>query len=157
YADGCKVGSVDIDKIGEVLRIPGQFVWIGLHEPDEGLLRRIQHEFGLHDLAVEDALCAHQRPKIEEYGDSIFVVLRTANLDNGQIALGETHLFVSPRYVVSVRHGPSLSYAEVRARCERTPQLLRKGPGFVLYAIMDFVVDHYFPIIDELEDKLEGL
>src|SRR5262249_51268420 len=104
-----------------------------------------------------DALCAHQRPKIEEYGDSIFVVLRTANLDNGQIALGETHIFVSPRYVVSVRHGPSLSYAEVRARCQRTPQLLRKGPGFVLYAIMDFVVDHYFPIIDELEDKLEGL
>jgi len=100
---------------------------------------------------------AHQRPKLEEYGDSLFVVLRTAQVRDGTIEFGETHVFVGPRYVVTVRHGPSLSYAEVRARCESAPRLLRRGPGFVLYAIMDFVVDHYFPIVDALEDQLERL
>jgi magnesium transporter len=157
YADGRAVGSVDIDRIPEVLQLEEQFVWIGLYESSLELLRRIQRDFGLHDLAVEDALRAHQRPKIEEYGGSLFVVLRTAQLREAQIEFGETHLFVGSRYVVSVRHGASLSYAEVRARCESTPHLLRKGPGFVLYAVMDFVVDHYFPIVDELEEKLEAL
>jgi magnesium transporter len=157
YADGRKIGNVDIEDISEVLKVPGQFIWIGLHEPSEALLRKIQEEFGLHDLAVEDALRAHQRPKMEEYGDSLFVVLRTAQLRDGTIDFGETHIFVGPRYVVSVRHGASLSYSEVRTRCEAAPQLLRKGPGFVLYALMDFVVDHYFPIVDALEDGLEGL
>src|SRR5204863_1847627 len=147
YTGGCKVRAVDIGDISEVLRDPEQFIWIGLHEPGEELLRQIQSEFGLHDLAVEDALRAHQRPKIEEYGESIFVVLRTAQLANGKVDFGETHIFVGPRYVVPVRHGASLSYAEVRTRCECTPHLLRKGPGFVLYALMDFVVDRYFPIV----------
>jgi len=157
YADGRKLGAVDLDDISEILKFPGQFIWIGLHEPDDTLLRRIQQEFGLHDLAVEDALRAHQRPKLEEYGASLFVVLRTAQLVGGTIAFGETHVFVGARYVVTVRHGASLPYTDVRARCESTPHLLRKGPGFVLYALMDFVVDHYFPIVDELEDVLEGL
>ncbi|MCK6554172.1 magnesium/cobalt transporter CorA [Candidatus Binatia bacterium] len=157
YADGRRVGKVDIDDISEILRFPGQFIWIGLHEPSEGTLRKIQEEFGLHDLAVEDALRAHQRPKLEEYGDSLFVVLRTALLENGAIGFGETHIFVGPQYLVTVRHGASLSYSEVRSRAESTPQLLRKGPGFVLYAVMDFVVDHYFPIVDALEDQLEDL
>ena len=160
YAGGCKVRDVAIAEIGDVLHEPDQFVWIGVHEPDEALLRALQQAFGLHDLAVEDALRAHQRPKLEEYGESLFVVLRTAQLerDGGcQVAFGETHVFVGPRYVLTVRHGPSLSYTEVRTRCESTPSLLRKGPGFVLYALMDFVVDRYFPIVDALEDELEGL
>ena len=160
YAAGCKVRDVAIGEIGDVLREADQFVWIGVHEPDEALLRALQQAFGLHDLAVEDALRAHQRPKLEEYGESLFVVLRTAQLerDGGcQVAFGETHVFVGPRYVLTVRHGPSLSYTEVRTRCESTPSLLRKGPGFVLYALMDFVVDHYFPIVDALEDELGGL
>jgi len=157
YADGRKLGDVDIDDISEILRFPGQFVWIGLHEPEEPLLRKIQQQFNLHDLAVEDALRAHQRPKLEEYGDSLFVVLRTAALRHAEIEFGETHIFVGPRYVVSVRHGASLPYTEVRQRCEAAPHLLRKGPGFVLYALMDFVVDHYFPIIDALEEMLEAL
>jgi magnesium transporter len=158
YSDGRKLGDVDIDDISEILRFPGQFVWIGLHEPDEPLLRKIQEEFSLHDLAVEDALRAHQRPKLEEYGDSLFVVLRTATLSAAEIEFGETHIFVGPRYVVSVRHGASsLPYSEVRQRCEAAPHLLRKGPSFVLYALMDFVVDHYFPIIDALEEMLEDL
>ena len=158
YTDeGQKVGDVPIEDVSEILKIPGQFVWIGLHEPDEALLRKIQEEFGLHDLAVEDAARAHQRPKLEEYGDSIFVVLRTVQCVDGATRFGETHIFVGPRYVVTVRHGHSPSYAEVRARAEKSPRLLAKGPGFVLYAIMDFVVDHYFPVVDACEDRLEAL
>ena len=157
YAEGCRVTDVALDAVSDVLQDPSRFVWIGLHEPDEALLQKIQQTFGLHDLAIEDAHRAHQRPKLEEYGDSLFVVLRTAQVRDGTIEFGETHVFVGPRYVVTVRHGPSLSYAEVRARCESAPRLLRRGPGFVLYAIMDFVVDHYFLIVDALEDQLERL
>ena len=157
YCDGRKIGDVPIDDISEVLKVDGQFVWIGLHEPSEELLRKIQEEFGLHDLAVEDAHAAHQRPKLEEYGDSLFVVLRTARLTDHGPEFGETHVFVGPRYVVTVRHGPSLSYADVRARCESTPHLLAKGSGFVLYAIMDFIVDQYFPIVDDFEERLQAL
>jgi len=157
YADGRKVGAVETDDISEILKFPGQFVWIGLHDPDEPLLRKMQEEFTLHDLAIEDALRAHQRPKVEEYGDSLFVVLRTAYLEGAAIELGETHVFLGPRYVVSVRHGASMPYRDVRTRCEATPALLRKGPGFVLYALMDFVVDQYFPIVEALEEQLEVL
>jgi magnesium transporter len=159
YAGGRRVTDVEIEDISEVLKQPDRFIWIGLHEPKEALLRQIQQEFGLHDLAIEDALSAHQRPKLERYGDSLFVVLRTAymNREPGDMEFGETHLFVGPNYVISVRHGSSLSYAAVRSRCETTPQLLSKGSGFVLYALMDFIVDQYFPIVDVLEDELEAL
>ncbi len=159
YAGGRRVTDVEIEDISEVLKQPDRFIWIGLHEPKEALLRQVQQEFGLHDLAIEDALSAHQRPKLERYGDSLFVVLRTAymNHEPGEIEFGETHLFVGSNYVISVRHGSSLSYAAVRSRCETTPQLLSKGPGFVLYALMDFIVDQYFPIVDVLEDELEAL
>jgi magnesium transporter len=155
YAEGRKIRDVSLEETSEVLK-GGGFVWIGLYEPDEGLLRTAQKEFGLHDLAVEDAHRAHQRPKLEEYDESLFVVLRTAQADpqNHEVIFGETHVFVGPHYVVTVRHGASLSYGEVRARCEASPQHLRQGPGFVLYAIMDFVVDQYFPIVDALEEEL---
>ena len=157
YAEGCRVGNIAVEDISEALKNADQFVWVGLHEPDEPLLRLMQEEFGLHDLAVEDALRAHQRPKLEEYGDTLFVVLRPAQIEAERVVLGETHLFVGPRYVLTIRHGDTQSYAEVRNRCESTPRLLRKGPGFVLYAIMDFVVDHYFPIVSSLEDRLDAL
>ncbi len=159
YAGGRRVADVKIEDISEVLKEPDRFLWIGLHEPEEDLLRNVQEEFRLHDLAVEDALRAHQRPKLEIYGDSLFIVLRTAQLNREarRIDFGETHFFVGPRYIVSVRHGASLSYAEVRARCEATPHLLDKGPGFVLHALMDFIVDQYFPIVDALEDELQAL
>jgi magnesium transporter len=159
YAEGCRVRDVEIPDISEALKEPGVFVWIGLHDPSPDLLRQIQKEFGLHDLAVEDAQVAHQRPKLEQYGDSIFVVLRPAILtsDQERIELGETHLFLGPRYIVSIRHGDTPGYAAVRTRCESTPGLLAKGPGFVLYAVMDFIVDHYFPVLDTLGDQLERL
>ncbi len=158
YADGRRVTDLPVEQISEYLQREDGFVWVGLHEPDPALLRQIQQEFGLHDLAVEDAERAHQRPKLEEYGQCLFVVLRTVQPDGkGGIAFGETHIFVGPRFLVSVRHGASLPYKDVRARCEAAPHLLKKGPGFALYAIMDFVVDQYFPIIDALEDDLESI
>jgi magnesium transporter len=159
YARGRRVCDVAIDQVREVLRQPDTFIWIGLCEPGEELLRRIQQEFGLHDLAVEDAHRAHQRPKIERYGDSLFVVLRTAQMNpaTNTVECGETHIFVGARYVVAVRHGASQPYVAVRARVETTPHLLALGPGFVLYALMDFIVDQYFPVIDALEQRLEDL
>jgi len=159
YAGGLRLGEVPIPDISEVLKQPGRFVWIGLHEPDAEVLAEVQQEFALHDLAIEDATRAHQRPKLERYGDSLFAVLLTAHLDRatGAIEFGETHLFVGSNYVVSVRHGASLPYVEVRSRCEASPDLLAKGPGFVLYALMDFIVDQYFPLVDAFEDRLEGL
>jgi magnesium transporter len=157
YAGGKRVADVKIQDISEVLKQMDCFIWVGLHEPGEELLRQVQDEFGLHDLAVEDAHRAHQRPKLERYGDALFVVLRTAQMQQETIQCGETHIFVGPRYVVSVRHGSSLSYTTVRERCEATPQLLCKGPGFVLYSLMDFIVDQYFPIVERLEDALEAL
>ena len=113
--------------------------------------------FGLHELAAEDAHHAHQRPKVELYGDCLFVALKTAQMNEGKVEFGETHLFVGPRYLMTVRHGASLPHTLVRARCESNPRLLRKGPGFALYAILDFVVDNYFPILNSVEDAVEDL
>ena len=150
--------DITLDEISDVLaRDDDTFVWVGLFDPDPSLLAKLQEEFGLHDLAVEDARNAHQRPKIEAYGDSLFVVAHTAQLVDGRIAFGETHVFVGPRYLVTLRHGASLSYAPVRARAEREKELLALGPGYGLYAVLDFIVDNYLPIVDEFRDKLEAL
>ena len=158
YEEGRKVADLAIDDVGEfVLRGGPRFVWIGLHDPGEDLLRRVQHEFGLHELAVEDAHRAHQRPKLEEYGVHLFIVVRTAHGGGDEMEFGETHFFVGERFLVSVRHGASLPYASVRARCESTPSLLAKGPSFVLYALMDFVVDNYFPLVESVEEQVEEL
>jgi magnesium transporter len=159
YCDGRRVAQVGVDQIREALQHDEQFIWIGLYEPGAELLTTIQQAFGLHELAIEDALSAHQRPKIEQYGESLFVVLRTASLAPGQpgVAFGETHIFLGPQSIVVVRHGASLPYTGVRARLEGTPQLLRQGPGAALYALMDFIVDQYFPVIDALEQQLQTL
>ena len=150
--------DITLDEISDVLEVDdGSFVWVGLFNPGTALLDKLQEEFGLHALAVEDARNAHQRPKIEAYGDSLFVVAHTAQLVDGRIAFGETHVFVGPRYLVTLRHGASLSYAPVRARAEREKELLALGPGYGLYAVLDFIVDNYLPIVDEFRDKLEAL
>ena len=153
YSAGCKVADIPLDQLGEWAARDDHFVWIGLVDPSEEEMRLVQAELGLHDLAVEDAHRAHQRPKLEEYGDGLFVVLRTMRWDPGKktIERGETHVFVGPHYVVSIRHGDTGSYADVRGRCESTPGHLAMGSGFVLYAIMDFVVDNYFPVIEHIE------
>jgi len=157
YEGGKRIADLDFDHLEEVKCKTGGFIWIGLHEPTQEALQRLQQRFGLHELAIEDAHRAHQRPKVEVYGDSLFVVLRTAQLVDKRTQFGETHVFLGKDYVISIRHGPSASYREVRARCESTPRLLKLGTDFVLYAIMDFVVDNYFPVVDALEEEVESL
>lgn len=159
YSDGRRTENIELKDISEALAKEDQFVWLGLREPNEDLMSEVQREFSLHELAIEDAHRAHQRPKIESYGDSYFIVLRTIqmNEEEKQMEFGETHFFLGQNFLISIRHGSSLAYTEVRSRCEKTPKLLRKGPGFVLYAVMDYIVDHYFPIIDLLEEELDGL
>ena len=155
YTNGKRIADVELTKVHEVLKDNNQFVWIGLHEPSEKVLQTVQEEFNLHDLAIEDAHLAHQRPKIELYGDSVFIVLRTAQMNpEHHIEFGETHFFVGKNFIVSVRHGSSIAYTEVRSRCEAMPELLSKGQGFVLYAIMDFIVDRYFPVVQDMEQEL---
>ncbi|WP_152268298.1 magnesium/cobalt transporter CorA [Agriterribacter humi] len=156
YAGGRRLADIELNNVHDILKEKDKFVWIGLYEPSEEILSKVQDEFNLHDLAIEDAHRAHQRPKIELYGDSIFVVLRTGQMNQERhIEFGETHFFVGMNFIVSIRHGSSIPYTEVRSRCEKMPDLLGKGQGFVLYAIMDFIVDRYFPVVDELEQELE--
>lgn len=157
YEDGKRVADFSIDDVPKFRRGKGRFIWIGLHEPSEELLRKVQSLFGLHDLAIEDAHNAHQRPKLEVYGNSLFLVLHTAQILGGKVEFGETHIFVGDGYVVTVRHGASSSYTDVRARCESAPELLRKGEDFVLYSLIDFIVDNYPPVIDALELEVETL
>ena len=159
YADGKRIADVALADISEIVTDPGVFLWIGLFEPSRELLHEVQAEFSLHELAVEDAFKAHQRSKLEQYGDSLFVVLRTAHRDDstGELDFGETHLFVGRNYVVSVRHGSMRSHLGLRARVEAMPEKLALGPGFVLYALMDFIVDQYFPILDAMEESFEAL
>ena len=155
--DGSR-SDITLDAISDVLAVDdGSFVWVGLYEPGEELLDKLQEEFGLHDLAVEDAHHAHQRPKIEAYGNSLFIAVHTAQALDGGVGFGETHLFVGPRYLVTVRHGTSLSYSTVRTRCEREPELLALGPAYGLYAVLDFIVDNYLPIVDEFREQLNAL
>jgi magnesium transporter len=155
--DGSK-REISVDAISDVLAVDdGSFVWVGLYEPGEDLLDKMQEEFGLHDLAVEDAHHAHQRPKIEAYGNSLFIAAHTAQLVDDKIAFGETQIFLGPRYLLTVRHGASLSYAPVRARVERDPALLGIGPSYGLYAVLDFIVDNFMPIVDAFRVKLATL
>ena len=158
YSSGRRIADVDLPEVHQVLKEPGQFVWIGLHEPSEEVLAKVKSEFSLHELAIEDAHNAHQRPKAELYGDSLFVVMRTIQFNSDHhIELGETHFFVGTNFIVIVRHGPSVTYSNVRLRCESTPHLLSKGQGFVLYAVMDFIVDQYYPVVRQLEKDLENI
>ena len=158
YDKDGKRHDITLDAISDVLaQDDGSFVWVGLYEPADTILEKLQEEFCLHDLAVEDAQNAHQRPKLEAYGNSMFVVTHTAQVVNEKIVYGETHVFLGPRYLITVRHGSSLSYAPVRERVEREPELLVLGPSYGLYAVLDFIVDNYRPIIDEFRDTADSL
>ncbi|MBD9367511.1 magnesium and cobalt transport protein CorA [Xanthomonas sp. XNM01] len=158
YDDRGKRENLTLEQLSEKLaeNAPG-FAWVGLYEPANPILALLQEELGLHDLAVEDARNAHQRPKVEAYGDTLFVAVHTAQMLDGQIHYGETHAFLGTRFLLTVRHGGSLSYAPVRARMEREPELLRAGPAMALYAVLDFIVDNYAPIVDEHRDTLRTL
>jgi magnesium transporter len=154
YRDGHRVRYVDVEELATLAGQEGCVVWLGLHEPDQELLGLIQAQLGLHELMIEDANHAHQRPKLEIYDNVLFLVLRTAQLIDGEVRYGETHLIIGKGFVVSIRHGASASYAEVRRRCERSPELLCLGESAILYAILDFVADNYFPIIDKITEEL---
>jgi magnesium transporter len=156
--EGRRQREIDLEQISDELDNPEVgFVWVGLYEPDAPLLMKMQEEFGLHPLAVEDALNAHQRPKVELYGDSLFLVLQTAQVVKGHIAFGETHIFFGPRYLVTVRHGASLPFAPARERCEKNPELMRLGPSYALYSVIDSIVDNYFPIVEEFQAELNDI
>ncbi|WP_449447838.1 magnesium/cobalt transporter CorA [Thermomonas brevis] len=150
--------DIALEQISDVLAIDdGSFVWVGLYEPEETLLDALQDEFGLHDLAVEDAHHAHQRPKLEPYGNSLFIAAHTAQRVDGHVRFGETHVFAGPRFLLTVRHGASLSFAPVRQRLEREPDALAHGPSVALHAVLDFIVDNYQPIVSDFEQELDAL
>jgi magnesium transporter len=157
YALGQLVADIPVDEAGAWAKRPGHVVWIGLFEPGPDLLHRVQTQFNLHPLAIEDAGKPHQQPKIEQYGEALFIVARTAQMLDGRIAFGETHLFVGKGYVVSVRHGASVSYARVRERCESCPTVLSRGEDYILYAILDFIVDNYAPVLEAINEEVETI
>jgi magnesium transporter len=155
YQDGKKLAEIATHEIHEYLSRPKCFVWVALRDPQAPELAEMQQEFDLHPLAVEDARSGHQRPKIEEYGESLFTVLHIIEPADGDFRVGEVAIFTGPNYVLSVRSQSQKGFQEVRARCEREPKLLKQGSGYVLYALMDAVVDRYFPILDSLENELD--
>ena len=157
YQNGRKLSDIPVSEVSDVIARPDCFVWVGLADATPEELEQMRVEFDLHELAVEDALVGHQRPKIEEYVDSLFAVMRPVELVEGELQIGELAVFVGANYVLSVRRESSHGFQEVRARCEREPDLLRNGSGFVLYALMDAVVDRYFPVIEAMENELETI
>ena len=158
YKEGARLADCSIDDISEYLAQPGCFVWVALKDATPEELSKMQEEFGLHDLAVEDARHGHQRPKIEEYDDTLFAVLQTVEIGEGNdLAVGEVDVFIGRNFVLSVRNRTKADFLGVRARSEREPHLLKHGPAFVFYALLDAVVDRYFPIIDSLETDLESI
>lgn len=157
YRDGHKLADLEIHEISDTLKRPGCFVWVALRDATEPELRQMQEEFDLHPLAVEDALYGHQRPKLEEYGTTLFAVLKLIEPAGAEYSLGEVDIFVGPNFVLSVRNGSQRGFLGVRERCEREPELLAHGAGFVFYALMDAVVDRYFPLLDAIESELDAI
>ena len=157
YQDGRKLADIQPHEIRGYLMRPECFVWMALKDPSETELAAMESEFDLHALAIEDARHGHQRPKIEEYDDDLFAVVQTLEAAGEELRVGELDIFVGRNYVLSVRNRAEKGFKEVRSRCEREPELLRRGPGFVLYALMDAAVDRYMPVLDVIESELEAL
>ena len=157
YENGKKLGDIERNEIHNYLGRPGRFVWVALKDSTPEELAEMKAQFGLHELAVEDAQQGHQRPKIEEYGDSLFAVLHTIEPDGDDLRVGEVDVFVGRDYVLSVRNRAEQGFISVRQRSEREPHLLQHGSAFVFYALMDTVVDRYFPVLEKVEDELEQI
>ena len=161
YREGRRVASPStVAEASRWLREqPGAMAWIGLYRPAETQLLAVAEEFKLHELAVEDAIVAHQRPKLERYGDTLFVVLRSARYldDVEEVEFGEIHLFVGANFVLTVRHSQAPDLAAVRRRMEDDPELLSLGPEAVLYAILDSVVDGYAPVVAGLQNDIDEI
>jgi magnesium transporter len=151
-------GPLDLAKAASSAKAADDdFVWLGLHEPSAEELREVQTQFNLHELAVEDAQHAHQRPKLEDYDDSYFIVLRTTRYDDAreEVDFGEIHIFIGPGYVITVRRGAASELAEARRRLEERPELLREGPAAAVWAVLDKVVDDYAPVVAGIENDIE--
>ena len=157
YQNGVKLADLSVQEIRDYLNRKDCFVWVALRDTTDAEVEKMQEEFGLHDLAVEDARHGHQRPKIEEYGDTLFVVMHLVEMESSELTVGEISIFVGLNFVLSIRNRSKQNFLGVRERCEREPELLRLGSGFVFYALMDAVVDLYFPVIDDLEFQLESI
>lgn len=158
YRHGVKLADIAVEAISEHLAEPGTLVWVALRDASDEELATMQQEFGLHELAVEDARHGHQRPKIEEYGDMLFTVVHLLEYGpTDELQLGELAIFAGPNYVVSVRNRSTQGFVGVRARCEQSPELLAQGAGFVFYALLDAAVDRYFPLVEELENQVDGI
>jgi magnesium transporter len=157
YRQGHKLADIPISQIRAHIAQPDCFVWVAIKDPEPGELDMLQEEFGLHELAVEDAQRGHQRPKLEEYGRSLFIVLQMIEMDAQDLRVGEVAIFVGERYVLSVRQRAQRGFTDVRARTEEEPDLLRHGSAYVLYALMDAVVDRYGPVIDALSEEIESI
>ncbi|MCI0636554.1 MAG: magnesium/cobalt transporter CorA [Actinobacteria bacterium] len=158
YENGLRQpGELALDEVPAACHRENAFVWLGLHEPTEEEFDAVRREFELHELAVEDAICAHQRPKLEIYGESVFVVLKTARyVDHEEaVEIGEIMMFVGPSFIVVVRHGEASPLGDVRRRIEHRPDLLRHGPVAVAYAITDKVVDDYAPVIAGIDNDIQ--
>ncbi len=155
FPDGNRLTDFSIEAISDYVALPEAFVWVDLADPSDDEIAKMQEEFGLHDLAVEDARHGHQRPKIEEYGHSLFAAMHMIEMIDDKLSVGELHVFAGKNFVLSIRNGAHQPFSGVRERCERHPRMLALGSGFVFYALMDAVVDRYFPIIDALESELE--
>ncbi|WP_412076270.1 magnesium and cobalt transport protein CorA [Streptomyces xanthophaeus] len=161
YRDGRRVASPTTlaDTFRQLREAPDGMAWIGLHRPTKPELHSLAGEFNLHELAVEDALEAHQRPKLERYGDTLFVVLRAARYLDAQeeVEFSELHIFVGPDFLITVRHGGAPDLSSVRRRMEETPELLRLGPEAALYAILDAVVDGYAPVVEGVQTDIDEI
>jgi magnesium transporter len=157
YKQGQRLADIALRDVKHYMSQPGCFVWVALRDPEPAELQVLQEEFGLHDLAVEDAGGGHQRPKMEEYGRSLFIVIHSVELENSGLHTGQVAIFVGDSYILTVRHGTRYGFAELRGRTEREPDLLSHGPAYVLYALLDSVVDRYFPVLEALSDETEAL
>lgn len=153
YRNGTRANPVElVDR--RFTPVESEFVWVGVAEPSEDEMAKLKAMFGLHPLAVEDALNGRQVPKVEIYGDQLFVVAKTAHLEGDKIAYGETCIFVGKHHIITVRHGSARAHKELREQLEQSPKLLEHGPDYVLHAIIDFIVDGYLPMVEKMEDNV---
>jgi magnesium transporter len=159
YVEGRRSAPCSIGETHEACRARGGFAWIGLYDPTQEEFDSVASEFGLHELAVKEAVKVHQRPKVERYGDSLFVVLKAARYveEEESVEFGEIHVFVGSDFVVTARHGEASELREVRRQLEDNPDLLRRGPSAVLYTIMDRIVEDYEPVADGLENDIDEI
>ncbi|HSC83754.1 MAG TPA: magnesium and cobalt transport protein CorA [Pseudomonas sp.] len=157
YHKGRKVIDIQLDEGSQWACRPGHFVWIGLRDPGSAELTCLQQQFNLHELAMEDAIVRHTRPKLETFGDALFMVLYSPVRHDGRLEFVETQLFAGKSYVISARYGDSASYSTVRQRCEARPLLLEHGEDFVLYALLSFVIENYRPLLDCIHGELEDI